>query len=87
MDDVCMRLYDELVEITKELLPYYDIDKVKYHSVYIWTKDDEFGANVFDITADEIFMYDEEHIIIKESVPIITKIQQKIKEIENYLNS
>lgn len=75
-----MDKYDELVQITKELSPYYDIDKVKSHSVYIWTKGDD-GINVFDITADRIIFYDESHMIPEEVMPIIEKIQNKLKEI------
>lgn len=74
-----MDKYDELVQIAKELSPYYDIDKVKPYSVYIWTKGDD-GINVFDITADRIIFYDESHIIPEEVVPIIKKIQDKLKE-------
>lgn len=81
------QLYEELVKISKEILPYYDVDKVKFDSVYIWTKYDEFGRNVFDIISDDIYIYNKEHKIIEESIPIINKIQCKLKEIENYLDN
>lgn len=74
-------LYNELEEISKELLPYYDIDKVKTYSVYVWTKG-EHGENVFDIQADEIVFYVEDHVIIKEAEPIIERIKLKLIEIE-----
>lgn len=76
-------LYDELVQISKEILPYYDIDKTKSYSVYIWTKDniDEDGDNVFDILEDEVVFYVKDHIIIEEAKPIIKRIQLKLKEI------
>ena len=73
-------LYDELVQIAKELSPYYDIDKIKSYAVYIWTKGDD-GINVFDIMADRIIFYDKEHIIPEEVMVIIEKIQDKLKEI------
>lgn len=78
------RLYKELVEIAKELESYYDIDKIKSYSVYIWTKGDgieDFGENVFDIMENEIVYYVKDHIIIKDAIPIIKKIQSKLKEI------
>lgn len=74
-------LYNELEQISKEMLPYYDVDKVKSYSVYIWTKG-EYGRNVFDIMADEIVLYVEDHKIIEEAKPIIDKIQSKLKEMK-----
>lgn len=73
-------LYGELVQISKEIEVYYDIDKIKPYSVYIWTKGED-GENVFDICDGEIVFYDENHIIADEVKPIIDKIQSKIKEI------
>lgn len=87
-DDKYYTLYKELVVISNEILPYYDIDKVKPYSVYIWTKDEEVGedysSNVFDIMEDEICFYDKQHIIKDEAKPIIEKIQLKLKEISCY---
>jgi len=74
-------LYNELEEVTKELLLYYDVDKVKPYSVYIWTKG-EYGENVFDIEADEIVFYVKDYVIIEETKPIIEKIQSVLKDIE-----
>lgn len=76
-------LYNELVQISKDILPYYDIDKIKSYSVYIWTKGKD-GKNVFDIDKDEIIFYVKGHKIIEEAKPIIEKIQLKLKEINQY---
>ena len=78
------KLYEELIEISKEILPYYDIDKVKPYSVYVWSKevDDDFGENLFDIEADKIVFYNDRHELDKEVLPIINKIQSKLKEIK-----
>lgn len=86
-DKYYYELYNELVEIVNEIRPYYSIDKIKTYSVYVWTKGDEgdpddWGSNVFDIEADEIVYYDKEHKIAEEILPIIYKIQSKLKEIE-----
>lgn len=78
------KLYDELCQISKEILPYYDVDKVKSYSVYIWTKGDN-GQNVFDIQADKIVYY-ADHVIYKDAESIITKIQAKLKEIKQVAN-
>lgn len=75
--------------ISDEILPYYDIDKVKPYSVYIWSKEelDDFGENLFDIEADKIVFYNQQHRIIEEAMPVIQKIQCKLKEIKSYYES
>lgn len=86
MSEKYYELYEELVEISKEILRYYDIDKIKPFAVYIWTKpydDNDDGENVFDIYDDEIVFYNKEHKIIEEALPIINSIQYKLKEIGN----
>jgi len=84
--DKYLKLYDELVAVAHEIDPYYDIDKIKSYSVYIWTKGD-FGDNVFDIMADEIVYYNKNHKIPKEAMPIIEKIQLKLQEIDYHCNA
>lgn len=77
-------LYNELCQISKEILPYYDIDKIKMYSVYIWTKgngEDDYGENVFDIQKDKIVYYVKDHEIPNEVMSIIQKIQSKLVEI------
>lgn len=83
-------LFEELVQAANEIRPYYDIDKIKSYSVYIWTKGNEdadtdteeyWGSNVFDIQEDRIVFYVEDHIIPKEVMPIIQNIQSKLKAI------
>lgn len=88
MNDKYYKLYEELTLVSREILTYYDIDKIKPYSVYIWTKpcnDNEDGKNVFDITSDNIIFYDKNHKIIEEVIPIIKSIQSKLKEIEKVL--
>ena len=91
MNKKFLELYDELWVIAKEIETYYDIDKVKTFAVYIWTKGDKnadpfsdeyWGENVFDIHSDKIVFFDENHKIPKEVMPIINRIQEKLKEIE-----
>ena len=83
-------LYEELVQATKAIKPYYDVDKIKMYSVYIWTKGDKnadihtdeyWGENVFDICEDQIVFYVEDHVIPEEVMPIIHNIQDKLKAI------
>lgn len=52
-------MYDELWALSHELTPWFDIDKVKPYSVYVWTKDTDrpdfvHGENVFDIFHDRL---------------------------------
>lgn len=76
-------LYNDLVQTVNEIRPYYDVDKIKPWSVYIWTKDidDCDGENVFDIEDGRIVYYVKDHVIPDEVVPIIRKIQSKIRAI------
>lgn len=81
-------LYAELVQAAKAIEPYYDIDKIKSYSVYIWTKgdgdpnsDNYWGENVFDIQEDRLVFYVEDHKIPDDVMPIIQNIQAKIRAI------
>lgn len=81
MDNFEMQ-YEKLREICEEILAYYDIDKIKPYSVYIWTKGKN-SHNVFDIQKDEIIIYDKEHDTIQEAKPIIQKIQLQLQKIND----
>lgn len=74
--------YKELRQAVKEIEPYYDVDKIKPYSVYIWTKaksdDYPFGDNIFDIMKDEIVFYDKNHVVPEEVMTIIRNIQSKL---------
>ena len=76
--------YNELVQISNELLTYYDIDRIRFYSIYVWTKGEN-GENVFNIHKDEIIYYDKNHKIVKDALPIIKRIQDKLKDISIYL--
>ena len=82
--EICFRdeFYNELYKAVDQIRPYYDIDKIKPYSVYIWTKDegDVYGDNVFDIMKDEIVFYDTTHVIPDEVMPIIRNIQSKLMD-------
>ena len=87
-NDEYMKLYHELWESAHEISPWYDVDKVKWYSVYIWTKDSEEkpfgGQNVFDILADEICYYVDDHVIPDEAWPVIRRIQEKLREMDGW---
>lgn len=82
-------MYKELWDLAHELQPWFDIDKVKPYSVYVWTRDyddPDLGENVFDICSDHLQFY---HCMKPWSLPneamvIIKKIQEKLKEIEDF---
>lgn len=77
-------LYESIKEAAKGLELYYDIDKIKSYSVYVWTKDEDeydLGENVFDIMKNEIVFYNKEHKIPEEVMPIIRRIQQELIEV------
>lgn len=83
-DDICWdefnQLLNELRVCTEKLRPWYDIDKVKPWSVYIWTKGEN-GQNVFDIEADRIVYYVEDHNIPEDAMPVIEEIMNKLNEL------
>lgn len=84
-------MYDELWTLAHELNPWFDIDKVKPWSVYVWTKDCDdsdcpHGENVFDIYKDHLQFYYCAHAwqMSDEAMLVIRKIQDKLREIENW---
>ena len=89
---ICKRsMYDELWNLAHELTPWFDIDKVKPYAVYVWSKDfddpdNPFGENIFDIYHDYLQFYRSSRCykLPNEAMPIIKKIQEKLKEIEEY---
>ena len=89
-DNEFVKLYEELKNIVdEELRPYYGVDKIKWYSVYIWTKESYPGTydgeNVFDIMKDEVVFYVKDHVIPEEVKPIIKKIQMKLQELDRYI--
>lgn len=80
-------MYKELVDLANELSPWFDIDKVSWYSVYVWTKEDSTNQNVFDIFADYLQFYNSTNPwrLPVEAFPIIQKIQEKMKEIRRFL--
>lgn len=78
--------YEELLELTGSLGRWYyiDNDKVKWYVVYVYDIDDH-EINLFDIWEDEIVMLDESHVIPAKAMKVIHKIQEKLKEINRYL--
>lgn len=74
---------ERLYKAVEELEYYYDVDKVKPYSVYVWTKgndEDDFGENVFDIYKNEIVYFNKGHRISEEVMPIIKRIQEELNE-------
>lgn len=69
--------WNALYTAVDKLKPYYDIDKIKHNSVYVWTKGDG-GDNVFDIQKDRIVLYDKGHVIPDGVMPIIREIQMRL---------
>lgn len=86
-DDICWdgyyQLLNELRVCADKLRPWYDIDKVKPWSVYVWTKGED-GQNVFDIEADRIVSYVDGHKIPGDAISVIEEIMKKLKEIERW---
>ena len=87
IDETYYRLLDELWTIAHEENPWFDVDKVKYYVVYIWTKpgnEPYSDTNVFDVFADEIGYYVDRYVIPKDAWPYIRRIQAKLREIRDW---
>lgn len=83
-------MHDELRKVANKLSQWFTVDKVKFNSAYIWTLDsydDVFGENVFDIYADHLQFYPCTKCwsIPNEAVAIIHEVQEKLKEIQKFL--
>lgn len=76
--------YEELMDLTTKLERWYDIKKVTWYVVYVYSKDDP-EINLFDIWRDEVVMFDDSHTIPPKANTIIQKIQEKMTEINTYL--
>lgn len=79
-----MNNYDKLCEVVDRLRPYYDIDKIKPWSVYVWSKTNSIddSENLFDIMKNDIICYGnfrKENIII-DCLDIIKEIQKYLEE-------
>lgn len=75
--------YNKLYEISQKLRPYYGIDKVKPWAVFVYSK--ETDEDVFDIVVNRLIFYNgyKEEDINKEVLPIIKKIQNQLKIIND----
>lgn len=80
-------LIHELSELANGLEPWYSIDKVKAYGVYVWSKTDWWGENLFDIYEDEVCYYVKDHKIPDEAWSVIHQIQAKIREIWEYVDA
>lgn len=83
-------MMDELRKSANKLSQWFDVDRIKWYAVYVWTLDnydDVFGENVFDIYADYLQFYPCTTLwkMPNEAIAIIHEIQEKIKEIEKFL--
>lgn len=76
--------YKELLELTSKLERWYSINRVAWYVIYVYSKDDP-EINLFDIWADEIVMFDNDHVIPGKAAFIIQEIQEKLKDVNRYL--
>ena len=91
VEDEYYKLYSELAELVRKpdgILQWYDYDKVKEDSVYIWTKATDpndmstWGANLFDICSDQLVFYVKNHEVIEAAWPAIKEIQAHLLKME-----
>lgn len=76
--------YQELLDLTTKLERWYVINKVTWYVVYVHDIDDP-EMNLFDIWADEIVVFNEKHDIPAKAMKVILEIQEKLKEINRFL--
>ena len=75
-------VYDDLVRTASKIRSFYDVNNIRWDSVYLGLKTNWWPRNILCITADDVIFYDDNHTIIEESKPIIREIQSKLKEID-----
>lgn len=87
-------MYDELRKAADKLSRWFLIDKVKFDAVYIWIlhkyedwEDDVFTENVFDIYADylQFYLCTKPWRMPNEAIAVIHEVQEKLKEIQKFL--
>lgn len=76
--------YKELLDLTSELSRWYAIGKVTWYVVYVYDIDDP-EMNLFDIWRDEVVILSDNHVIPVKAAAVIQKIQDKLKEINRFL--
>lgn len=78
--------YQELLDLTNKLERWYIVPRsgVTWYVVYVYDINDPY-VNLFDIWSDEIVTFDEEHIIPEKAAFIVQEIQEKLREINRYL--
>lgn len=83
-------MMDELRKSANKLSQWFNVERVKWYAVYVWTPnsyDDVFGENVFDIYDDRLNFYPctKPWQMPNDAITIIHEIQEKMKEIEEFL--
>ena len=79
------KLMWELGEILLKLNPWYSVDRITFHSVEVWGRNDWWSKNVFDITPNGVHYYEGDHAIPDEAWPIIRMAQDKMNEVQDYV--
>ena len=83
-------LVNELTQVVHELDKWYDIGKVRWYMVDVYTKGRDskpsYSDNIFDIFEDEIKYYDDMYVIPSEVAPIVFRIQDQMKKISKYFD-
>lgn len=83
-------LANELTQVVHELDKWYDIGKVRWYMVDVYTKGHDskppYSDSIFDIFEDEIKYYDDVYVMPSEVAPIVFRIQDQMKKISNYFD-
>lgn len=76
-------LISDLERIAHGLDKWYNLSKVKWYGVYVYSKDEP-SENLFDIFDDKIMYYGDSHVIPPEAMSIVIEVQNQMTKINNW---
>ena len=84
-------LRNELFNIANELERWYDIGRVSWYMVEVYSKghspESGYDDNIFDIFDDEIAYYDDDISIPSDAMRVVLKVQEQMKKIGDWFDN
>lgn len=84
-------LRNELIDIANELEKWYDVGRVSWYMVEVYSKwhspESGYDSNIFDIFDDEIAYYDDSISIPSDAMRVVLKVQEQMKKIGDWFDN
>ena len=78
-------LIDELFTLAHKLDHWYDVRKIKWYDVSVWSKEDD-TKRLFDIMDDGAIWYDDTYVAPSEALKIVLDIQEQQRKIIDWFD-